>query len=416
MMMMTTENIILPVFDEAGVLAEETENNNPKWTVSEMEKFMREQSESSVSLGLISQPSLITSDRSKHGKNNIPDISQIGEMMEIVASESSPSWASSSTGNTPSFGSGGNTFEFNSKVEDRNTPVITTTKCTPHSTPENRGNRINSEDLTLTATTDLLDALDHGLELSLSKPRKSRKDSSSSDKGPSNSGSHGGTPIKTSKLSKLLRRTHSAGGPKDVSSQSHYSKNKTPVTKTKSADSAPCCRDDGDEKQKKNRKTLAQDMKMRLSFLRRRHTDSSLQPSVRPTPEEAHKWAESFQELTNSKYGLSLFRAFLSREFSDENIDFWLACEDYKRCRVNKLASKAKKIYDDYLAVSAPKEVNLDSSIRIDIQSHLQNPDRQSFDCAQRRIQGLMEQDAYVRFLQSDLYTDLAQGNSHTSS
>ncbi|KAF8796570.1 hypothetical protein HNY73_000930 [Argiope bruennichi] len=43
-----------------------------------------------------------------------------------------------------------------------------------------------------------------------------------------------------------------------------------PVTKTKSADSAPCSREDGDEKQKKNRKTLAQDMKMRLSFLRRR--------------------------------------------------------------------------------------------------------------------------------------------------
>ncbi|GFV04075.1 regulator of G-protein signaling 3 [Trichonephila clavipes] len=195
--------------------------------------------------------------------------------------------------------------------------------------------------------------------------------------------------------------------------------NEQPVTKTKSADSAPCSREDGDEKQKKNRKTLAnlQDMKMRLSFLRRRHTDSSLQPSsVRPTPEEAHKWAESFQELTNSKYGLSLFRAFLSREFSEENIEFWLACEDYKRTRANKLIPKARKLYDDFVAVQAPKEVNLDSSMRSAIYEHLQNPDRHSFDSAQRRIQGLMEQDAYVRFLQSDLYTDLVQGNSPNTS
>ncbi|KAG8201054.1 hypothetical protein JTE90_002729 [Oedothorax gibbosus] len=190
-----------------------------------------------------------------------------------------------------------------------------------------------------------------------------------------------------------------------------------PVTKTKSADSAPCSREDGDEKQKKNRKTLAQDMKMRLSFLRRRHTDSSLQPaSVRPTPEEALKWAQSFQELTNSKYGLSLFRAFLSREFSEENIEFWLACEDYKRTRPNKLIGKARKIYDDFVAVQAPKEVNLDSSMRSTILDHLQNPDRHSFDSAQRRIQGLMEQDAYVRFLQSDLYADLSQGNSSAQS
>ncbi|KFM78802.1 Regulator of G-protein signaling 3, partial [Stegodyphus mimosarum] len=196
----------------------------------------------------------------------------------------------------------------------------------------------------------------------------------------------------------------------------HLASSMQPVTKTKSADSAPCSREDGDEKQKRSRKTLAQDMKMRLSFLRRRHTDSSLQPSVRPSPEEALKWAESFQELTNSKYGLSLFRAFLSREFSEENIEFWLACEDYKRSRANKLSSKARKIYEDFVAVQAPKEVNLDSSMRSSIYDHLQNPDRHAFDSAQRRIQGLMEQDAYVRFLQSDLYTDLAQGNNPNTS
>lgn len=44
-------------------------------------------------------------------------------------------------------------------------------------------------------------------------------------------------------------------------------------------------------------------MKLRLSFLRRRNTETNLQPqqSVRPSSEDAMKWAESFEELTNSK-------------------------------------------------------------------------------------------------------------------
>lgn len=61
-------------------------------------------------------------------------------------------------------------------------------------------------------------------------------------------------------------------------------------------------------------------------------------------------------------------------------------------------------------------QVNLDHSMRAAIYNHIQNADRHSFDSAQRRIQGLMEQDAYGRFLQSDLYKDLTQGNSTNTS
>lgn len=40
-------------------------------------------------------------------------------------------------------------------------------------------------------------------------------------------------------------------------------------------------------------------------------------------------------------------------------------------------------------------------------QENLDNVDVHMFDQAQRRVQGLMEQDAYIRFLQCDLYQDL---------
>lgn len=55
--------------------------------------------------------------------------------------------------------------------------------------------------------------------------------------------------------------------------------------------------------------------------------------------------------------GLCLFRAFLVSEFSEENIAFYLACEDYRATKPSKLATKAKKIYDEFIGSDAPREV-----------------------------------------------------------
>lgn len=56
--------------------------------------------------------------------------------------------------------------------------------------------------------------------------------------------------------------------------------------------------------------------------------------------------------------GLAAFRAFLKTEFSEENLEFWLACEDFKKTKSStKIASKARKIYSDFIQADAPKEV-----------------------------------------------------------
>lgn len=58
--------------------------------------------------------------------------------------------------------------------------------------------------------------------------------------------------------------------------------------------------------------------------------------------------------------GLAAFRTFLKTEFSDENIEFWLACEDYKKLKSPaKLVSKANKIYKEFIEVQAPREVRI---------------------------------------------------------
>ncbi|GAA6213972.1 regulator of G-protein signaling 3 isoform X6 [Lates japonicus] len=128
----------------------------------------------------------------------------------------------------------------------------------------------------------------------------------------------------------------------------------------------------------------------------------------RPTPEEALKWGDSLDKLLAHKYGLAAFRAFLRTEFSEENLEFWLACEEYKKIKSqSKMASKAKKIFAEYIAIQSCKEVNLDSYTRDHTKDNLQNVTRSCFDLAQRRIYGLMEKDSYPRFLRSELYLDL---------
>ncbi|XP_041826432.1 regulator of G-protein signaling 3a isoform X7 [Melanotaenia boesemani] len=181
---------------------------------------------------------------------------------------------------------------------------------------------------------------------------------------------------------------------------------------------SPCsCEVGPDGTKKKKSKNLAKDMKNRLAFLRRRNESPGSNPagkldksmkSVKPTPEEALKWGDSLDKLLTHKYGLAAFRAFLRTEFSEENLEFWLACEEYKKIKSqSKMASKAKKIFAEYIAIQSCKEVNLDSYTRDHTKDNLQNVTRSCFDLAQRRIYGLMEKDSYPRFLRSELYLDL---------
>lgn len=57
---------------------------------------------------------------------------------------------------------------------------------------------------------------------------------------------------------------------------------------------------------------------------------------------------------------LAAFRSFLQSEFSAENIDFWLACREYKRMTSSgRLSNKAADIYKEFLHPMAQKEVSM---------------------------------------------------------
>ncbi|KAL0978970.1 hypothetical protein UPYG_G00178660 [Umbra pygmaea] len=168
---------------------------------------------------------------------------------------------------------------------------------------------------------------------------------------------------------------------------------------------------------KKKSTNLAKDMKNRLTFLRKKNnfnvenSNNGLEKvlkSVKPTPEEALKWAKCFDSLLAHKCGVAVFRGFLQTEFSEENLDFWLACEKYKKIKSqSKMASRAKQIFSEYMSIQSCKEVNLDSYTREVTKENLQSTSASTFDLAQNRIYGLMEKDPYPRFLRSDTYRDL---------
>lgn len=123
--------------------------------------------------------------------------------------------------------------------------------------------------------------------------------------------------------------------------------------------------------------------------------------------------------------GCMLFQQFLKKEVSDENIDFWLACEEFKRMKEGKKGTiqRAKEIYKEYIAEQAPREVDLDSLfmtsfVKVNLDSDTKaatkaaleescRPD--TFSLAQSKIEQLMSKDPYKRFVRDRLYLDLLE-------
>ncbi|XP_036613091.1 regulator of G-protein signaling 16 [Trichosurus vulpecula] len=127
-------------------------------------------------------------------------------------------------------------------------------------------------------------------------------------------------------------------------------------------------------------------------------------------PEDVLGWKESFDHLLSSKSGIAAFRAFLKTEFSEENLEFWLACEEFKKIHsATKLASRAQRIFEEFICSEAPKEVNIDHETRELTQKNLQAVTATCFDEAQEKTRTLMEKDSYPRFLRSAAYRDLAE-------
>ncbi|KAJ0032718.1 hypothetical protein NQD34_002799 [Periophthalmus magnuspinnatus] len=121
----------------------------------------------------------------------------------------------------------------------------------------------------------------------------------------------------------------------------------------------------------------------------------------------------SLEQLLQDKEYQHSFRSFLQSEFSEENLDFWLACEDFRTISSEEeLRRRAQQIYQEFLQTTAKREINIDHQTREQIKRNVKTPTTHCFDEAQKIVYGLMERDSYPRFLRSDMYRTLLENLS----
>lgn len=78
----------------------------------------------------------------------------------------------------------------------------------------------------------------------------------------------------------------------------------------------------------------------------------------RASLDEVLSWSRSFELMLRSLEGREVFREFLRSEYSEDNLLFWLACEELKKeTNSSVVDEKARIIYEDYVSILSPKEV-----------------------------------------------------------
>ncbi|XP_047442158.1 regulator of G-protein signaling 1 isoform X2 [Mugil cephalus] len=121
-----------------------------------------------------------------------------------------------------------------------------------------------------------------------------------------------------------------------------------------------------------------------------------------------HKLHLTLEKVLKDKKYFAAFRSFLKSEFSEENIEFWLACEEFRAtASPDDLRWKAENIYQEFIQPTACREINVDHHVRQKIKKSLEKPSRFCFDEAQKQVFLLMERDSCPRFLHSDAYLSL---------
>ncbi|KAK2863152.1 hypothetical protein Q5P01_002685 [Channa striata] len=131
--------------------------------------------------------------------------------------------------------------------------------------------------------------------------------------------------------------------------------------------------------------------------------------SHRGVPEQrVASWAACFERLLQDPVGVRYFSEFLKKEFSEENILFWQACEYFSHVPASdkkQLSQRAGEIYNSFLSSKATMPVNIDSQAQL-ADDVLTSPRPDMFKTQQLQIFNLMKFDSYSRFLKSSLYQE----------
>ncbi|XP_062536820.1 regulator of G-protein signaling 11-like isoform X2 [Armigeres subalbatus] len=127
-----------------------------------------------------------------------------------------------------------------------------------------------------------------------------------------------------------------------------------------------------------------------------------------PTEKRVKRWGISIEEVVSDPTGLQEFTVYLKKEYSHENIRFWMAVNDLRRSSHSQISRKVRDIYEEFLEPGAPCEINIDGKTMEKVHQGLKNPSRFAFDSAAEHIYMLLlKKDCYPRFVRSEHYKNL---------
>ncbi|KRY69657.1 Regulator of G-protein signaling 12, partial [Trichinella pseudospiralis] len=135
------------------------------------------------------------------------------------------------------------------------------------------------------------------------------------------------------------------------------------------------------------------------------------------TVDRIRQWATNFEALMRDTVGIRFFTDFLTKEFSEENIEFWLACEKYKMMDHSKRKEFGMNMYNIYFSSDSKKQINVDSKTKnlIKIAADGGSFDEAVFIKAQQQIYDLMKFDCYPRFVRSNDFKCLLGSSSSST-
>jgi len=127
-----------------------------------------------------------------------------------------------------------------------------------------------------------------------------------------------------------------------------------------------------------------------------------------PTEKRARRWTLSMEDLLTDQTGLQELTNYLRKEYSHENIRFWLATNCLRTGPASLIHQRVQEIYQEFLAPGAPCEINIDGRTMDRVQQEMKQPNRFTFDRAAEHVYNLLlKKDCYPRFIRSEHYKNL---------
>ena len=119
--------------------------------------------------------------------------------------------------------------------------------------------------------------------------------------------------------------------------------------------------------------------------------------------EQLEKWREGLDCLLGDPIGVLYLKNYMQREFSEENLCFYLECRDYLHLPEAQLIARAEHIYNRFIKAGALTQVNLDDLVLTELNKNMKIPKRNIFVRAQLNVFNLIKTDTYLRFVKSEI-------------